>query len=464
MLTAGTDDRQEESSPRRRRWPAVLGSVLFVVVGTLVQLPRQSGVEMWQTVWAEDGAEFYEDAVSRPLRETVFDSYAGYAHVVPRALASIGVHLPADKYSEFVSLSGALAATLLCLFVYFSSAPLLRSRIKQAILTLALLLWPVLPFEITGNITNIQWAMPMACLLAILLPVERPGAIAVRVLIVALAPMSSPLCVLFIPIAVWHVARWLTRRTSSARLVVPGVYVLSSAGQLFIWSISPQISVERPSAMSFAGDVTKLYSTKVSTEFLFGVRVTEDLWGRFGYALAVVATAAIGGALLWRFGRATATGRWIIGIFTIASVAIYVSSIWQRAEFLPSMIAVNDGVYAFLGMRYQLFPAALLLLALLVPVDLERGAIADPKPRPPRSLRTDLRDHRVALAVAAIWALVAFVPSYRLDTGRSSGPDWDSGVSVAAQACRVDSVGTQAVAISPAPAWFVMMPCSALTD
>ncbi len=45
----------------------------------------------------------------------------------------------------------------------------------------------------------------------------------------------------------------------------------------------------------------------------------------------------------------------------------YTLSLSQRADFLTAMLLVNDAPYNFAGMRYQLFPAALLLLALLVP-------------------------------------------------------------------------------------------------
>src|SRR4051812_17867800 len=143
------------TSPRSRL-PVIAGSVVFVVIGTMLQLPRQAGAEMWRTVWAEDGTRFYTDALARPLQQNVLESYAGYAHVVPRTLAAIGLQLPTAWYSSFVSLAAAASAALLSLFVYFASAPILRSPARQAILAVALLFWPVLPLEITGSITNIQ--------------------------------------------------------------------------------------------------------------------------------------------------------------------------------------------------------------------------------------------------------------------------------------------------------------------
>ena len=70
---------------------------------------------------------FLHRCIGATVADNVLESYAGYAHVVPRTLASIGVHLPTERYSAFVTLAAALSASVLALFVYFASAPLLRS-------------------------------------------------------------------------------------------------------------------------------------------------------------------------------------------------------------------------------------------------------------------------------------------------------------------------------------------------
>jgi hypothetical protein len=444
----------------RSRVAIVLASGAFVGIGTLLQLPRQSGVQMWRTVWAEDGTRFYTDALARPWRHNVLESYAGYAHVVPRSLASIGVHLPPPWYSAFVTLSAALAASLLSLFVYFASAPLLRSRVRQAILAAALLFWPVLPFEITGSITNIQWMMPVACLLAVLLPVERPWAVVVRLPIVVLAPLSSPICVLFVPIALFHVLRVLTRRASPARSVVPIVCTVAAMVQLVVFATAPQATASRSALGDFAPDVVRLYGTKVVTELLYGVRVTDDLWSALGYGLAVLSALALGAALVWRVRRAGWTSRWLIASCVVGGAVVYAASVWQRSSTIGDMLSVGGVPYNFAAMRYQLFPAALLLFALLVPLDLERGAIVDPRVPSRRSWSHELRAERLVLVLAAVWAVVAFVPSYRLDTARSGGPDWVAQVDAAEVTCARDPAsGAVVIAVSPVPDWSVALPC-----
>ena len=183
----------------------------------------------------------------------------------------------------------------------------------------------------------------------------------------------------------------------------------------------------------------------------------------FGYWIALISIASLAAALVWKWRRAGWTSRWFMASCTLASGAIFALSMTQRTDFIASMLLVNGAPYNFAGMRYQLFPAALLLLALLVPVDLPRGAIADPVAPTLRSLAVEYRQQRLVLAAATVWLLIAFVPSYRLDTARSTGPDWGAGVGSAAADCRASGAPDEPVFISPAPAWVVVVPCSVLT-
>src|SRR5207244_8245327 len=135
----------------------ILGGALFVVFATASQLLRQPGTPMWRTLWAEDGAVFYEDAVRHPLREIVLRSYAGYAHVLPRIVAATGSHLSLESYAAFVAVLTTTLVSLLALFVFYASAPLLRSPLRQGVLAGAMLVLAVLPVEVLGAICNLQW-------------------------------------------------------------------------------------------------------------------------------------------------------------------------------------------------------------------------------------------------------------------------------------------------------------------
>jgi hypothetical protein len=125
---------------------------------------------------------------------------------------------------------------------------------------------------------------------------------------------------------------------------------------------------------------------------------------------------------------------------------------------------VSDAPYNFAGMRYQLFPAALLLLALLVPVDLPARAILEPplSTDRPQPWTTDARRQPLVVGLALLWMVVAFVPSFRLTTARSIGPDWGIGVTAAEEDCVATGATAERIPISPAPDWSAVVPCSDL--
>lgn len=455
-------DTDDATASGRSRIPVVAVSIVFVAVGTLVQLPRQSGTYMWRTVWAEDGAQFYAAAVARPWHENVLESYAGYAHVVPRTLASIGAQLPADWYSVWVTVTAAFSAAVLALFVYFASAPLLRTRLRRSILALSLLLWPALPFEITGTITNIQWTLPMACLLAVLIPVERPWSIAARLPIVLLGPLSSPLCVLLVPVAAWQATRTLRHGAPRSRLIVPVVALAASATQIGVWLVADKAPSSTDATVGLGDDLARLYGTRVVTELVLGVRATEGLWSHVGYWLVGVLVVLVAVVLGVRFIRSSAAARWVIGGCSLGSVGLFIASMSQRVDIIAAMTPSAGAAYQFPAPRYQLFPAALLVLALLVPADLPASSILDGTPPPRLPLGVELRREPMVLILAIAWFALTVVPSYRLATGRSTGPDWGLGVRAADTVCTVDPSSPVAIPISPVPGWVVVVPCREL--
>jgi hypothetical protein len=465
----------EAARPERGRTATrVVGSATFVLVATALQPLRQSGMPMWRTVWAEDAAVFYETAREQPLHEVLFESYAGYAHAVPRILAAVGAQLPAERYSQFVTFSASFLVALLALFVYWASAPLLRSPVRQGVLAGAMVLLPILPYEVIGAICNIHWFVPLACLLAVLIPVTRPAAIGVRLVIVVLAALSSPLSVLFAPIAIWHVVRHLLRRTDVRTLVVPVGLLLASALQMLIWWNARTPSPERPSTVEMADYIARLYGTKVTLNTFFGVRGMEWLWERTGYGLAVATMAVLVGVIVWKVTRASPTSRALILSAVAVSVATYAFSMYQRPELIDVVLVEPGEVYNFLAMRYEILPALLLLAALLLPVDLERGALLHPTVAPVAPAPVLLRRDRIVVAAAALWFAVALVPSFHFANGRSEGPNWPAQVHGAREACAIESeveaepdspAGEPAleelvISVSPAaPGWEIVLTC-----
>jgi hypothetical protein len=457
----GEEDEVPSGGLSRRRRIAV--GVVFVFVATVFQLLRQPGMAMWRTAWAEDVGAFYEGAIDRPLHEIIFEGYAGYGHVLPRILAAIGEPLPVEWYASYATVSACLIVSALALFVYYASAPLLRSPVRQGLLAFAMVGLPVLIQELVGSIANLHWYVPLACFFAVAFPVERGAAIGVRSVIALLSPLTSPLSLVFVPLALlrgWQAWRGeLVRRA----LIVPVVYLVGVVGQGLMILSTAMPPEERPPLDDLVVNLAKLYSTRVITSGVFGVRVTDELWGAIGYGSMFVAVAVVGTLVVLKLRTATAASRAVVVGLLGASAAIYGLSMYQRGSLVPALLSSQDGDFNFGGTRYEVFPVFLVLTALLISNRLEWADLRAGTAPAVVPLRADAARNRTVLAIAAVWLAVAFVPSYRIETGRALGPDWPDSVRQAREQCRIDpDLNHAVVRFSPPPLWAIAIPCTDL--
>lgn len=435
---------------------------------------------MWRTVWAEDGDRFYQDALAFPLDEIILRSYAGYGHVVPRMLATIGTYLPIEQFARWATFSAAILTSLLAIFVYFASAPLLRSRLRQSILAGAMILLPVLPYEALGSICTLHVMAPLACLLALLFPVDRSGAIAARLLVVVLGPLSSPICIIFAPLAIYHLVSMVRRRDVRRwrTTVIPAAFLLASIVQGVVYIYADHAPTPPMGPGTRARIVTELVPMRLGSNLVFGIRPGEWLWDAIGPWVGVVGLAVLGVLFVIKLRTSSTTSRfWILGIGAF-SVGLYVFSLWQRPQYLSLMIPTAGEPFNISGLRYEVASQLLLVLALLVPPNLPRWvALRAPGAATAMSLGPDttLRDAarqilgpapwKALIAVCTIWVVVVLLPSYRLPTFRSDGPSWSSSVREARTACEVDGRVDSSVVeapISPGAHWSVRFHCSQL--
>ena len=243
-------------------------AVVFVLVATAVQLWRLADENVFGTVWYEDGTVFYQDALDLPLTETFSKSYNSYGHVLPRVLATVGTWLPPEWYSAWAAVSSTVVVSLLALFLYFASAPLLRAPIRRGILAISLLVLPVLSLEVQATVCNLQFILLIACLFAVLFPVDGWGGIVVRGLIVVIAPLSSPLSLLATPFALYQLVAFAQRRDTSRRFVVPALYLGACVGQILMILGAEHrpvavIGEPSPPVGGVLGDVADLYNVGI---------------------------------------------------------------------------------------------------------------------------------------------------------------------------------------------------------
>ena len=179
--------------------PATAGSaVTLVLLGRLLLAGPA-----FDHVWAEDGAIFYADAVEQGP-SSLFYTYAGYAHVVPRLIALVGGVLPQTAYAALAVASSLAVTGLLAAFVQYAALRLTDSIPASLVAGSAFALTPALRVEVLGNLANLQWFFLVAATWAVTLPVSsqaKTERLAVTVVTLATG-LTTPLAAVALPIAV----------------------------------------------------------------------------------------------------------------------------------------------------------------------------------------------------------------------------------------------------------------------
>src|SRR4051794_32790282 len=105
----------EISSMRRSTaWVrSVAAGLLFFVAAVVVQLWRQPDVSSRDTIWAEDGRIFTQDALTHAPVTTLLRNYAGYTQFATRALALGTRWLAPRSYAPYLAVSAAVVVALL---------------------------------------------------------------------------------------------------------------------------------------------------------------------------------------------------------------------------------------------------------------------------------------------------------------------------------------------------------------
>ena len=454
-------------SPRRRA-ATVAAAVVFVLVATAVQLWRVSGEYVWRTVWFEDAAVFYRDALDQPLTETFAKPYNGYAHVLPRILATVGSWLPPEWYSAWAAVSSAFVVSLLALFLYFASTPLLRAPLRRGILAASLLVLPVLSLEVLGALCNLQWMLVIPCLFAVLFPVDGWGGIAVRAVIGVVAPLTSPLCLLFAPFALYQLVMFVRRSDQWRRFVVPVLYLAACVGQLILYlgaEHHPLRGAVHPPLGDVLDDIADLYTVGVLIYGGLDAELSSELWRSSSSWLGWVAAVVVSVLLLVKLRRAESTARlWIAG-FALASPVVFAFTMVQRPERVVLALSLLPR-----DMRYWVVPQFLMLIALLVPPAVDRGLLVGSSQGAGMGFSATNTSVRgggalagglpwVSLSMLTVaWLGLAVAPSYRHDVDRSNFPSWPDEVADAQAACRVDPTEPQIIEVSP-PDWQLQMTC-----
>ncbi len=426
---SGNDQRAEN------RWVAYAIGGAVVVLLTLVQLVRVTGVPVVRSIWAEDGSVFLTGALAR---RSVFSTYAGYLNVVPRSIGWVVAHRPLGEAAVWFAVVPAFVTSLLAVAVFRLSDFVVRSPWLRAVVASSLVLPPILVYESMASTANLQWPLVAALFWALARPATARWDLVTCAVIAVAAALSSSVALLFLPLAVLVV---VLRRDDRRAWIVPGVFGVASIMQALA-----VLSTSAPAARGDAalGALPKLYAVNVVGESVLGHRLVDETWLGPGLAPFLALALALIAALTVLWFRCDGAGRLWGGVAVAASLVAYASTaFWRGAE----QVVLQSGLQTGSGARYTGLGLQLLVAGGVVLVDRARMA---------------RRWHGVLVAVVVAQALLVPLASFRLRTERSDGPRWSSTLADAERACRGAPRATVQL-LRVAPGGFVAsVPCSSL--
>jgi hypothetical protein len=241
MIDVQPEATASSTSPRNR-W-----AVALVVVGIVLFVVRGIDRLLHPVLWAEDGAVFFSEQVTRGGAGAVLEPYAGYLHTLPRAIAALVSPAPFTAAPTLYAVA-AVVVTLAVFAVVLSPRLgwLVPSATARSVVFLLLCVSPVLT-EIYGNIANLIFVGGIGLVLIALCdaPMTSWGR-AAELIAVAVLATSGPLVVFVLPL---FLARWWRGRRSMQSTSVLVVAVAGAAIQIATYVFSERTTQGGGSAL-----------------------------------------------------------------------------------------------------------------------------------------------------------------------------------------------------------------------
>jgi len=410
------------------RWEAGLLVTSLLVVATVLALLRLGWFAPLNTIWAEDGPIYLQGAFSQGFFEAIFSPYAGYLVLVPRLIAEAATLAPLEQAPAAISILSALLAALSALAVWHGSSGHVHNPYLRGGLALSLLLVASAGEETLLSAAYVPWYMLIGTFwLLFWHPKTQSGAVLGGIFMLATG-LSTPGVWFFMPIAL---LRALTAKDARDGTLV-GSFMLGAAIQV------PVLLAQEQGESLWTSHIWTAYLQRVLDAGLFGQDLGGELWEAFGWGFLIVLLAAAVGGLAWALWRSRPSARWFGAIAVLASVAIFVFSVYQRS--VGANIFWSPDTSGGVAGRYVLVPALLLVSAVVVFVD---GAVRD------RSRPTGF-SWPVAITLGVI--VLAVITSYDMRlAGFREGPSWEDALKTAANKCVSEGEPVAGVETAPPP-------------
>jgi hypothetical protein len=411
----------------------------WIVGGAAVLLLRQPGVPAVATIWAEDGHIFLSDALlAGPLRPLAAP-YAGYLILLPRVISGIVSPFPIGWASGLLAVAAALVVSALSAHVFVASRELFVTSWARSVLAAMVLLLPAAGWESLNNVTNLQWSLILPALLGLLVPTA--AGVAVGAVVVFIGVTTSPVTLLFLPLAVHRLLRLPAR---GERIVVVA-YLVGAFLQVTVSAIAAENPFRAPTEPLA---LPALYGLRVAGSILAGDWVLPWGWSAAGPWLGFIALA-IALALVALGSVGTRSPGPLVA--AAVSFALFAFPVLVRGTSL--LTPLPGDLDLAVGSKWVVGPSLVLLMGILLGID----------PSLVSATRSRIRRPSLVVAVALTAVLgVSVVAGFRVPNERSPGPRWSEGILAAARACDTD----QELAIVPVSpfGWNAVIPCERIEE
>jgi hypothetical protein len=429
-----------ERPSRLGRWEEATIVVGLLVLAIVFQLARLGWSASLNSLWAEDGPIYMQQALTHGVWHAVTATYATYLVVGPRLIAEVASLAPLREVPAAVSIVSALVVGLSGLAVWHASGAHIRTPHLRGILVALTVLSPVAGLESIDSAAYVPWYMLFATFWILLWRPRTRWGTGLACAFVLLTGLSTPGVWFFAPLALLRALAVRDRRDAA----ILGFYGLGAAIQIPVLAFNQEPAVEP----AWTSDIWTTYLQRVVDGAPFGLRLGGHAWEHLGWPLLIflVLAGIAAFAAGWRYS--TPAARWIAAIAVPTSLVMFVVSVYQRA--VGAQMVWAERMFTTGGSRYAIVPALLLVSAALALLD---GAMR----RQPGNRRLTW----VGFATVAVLAVALAGSFWVRETTVRGAPPWDASLHAAAAQCK--AAGTTEVVLQTSPPGFAMqLPCDQL--
>jgi len=349
-----------------RRTPAKV-IVLAIAIFFILWLRRPDALLNAQ-FWAEDGSIFFRERVLIGFWGTIFRTYGGYSHLIPRIIAEVACLLPVRWMPLAFNLSALVIQSIACsAFFWPCYRKIISSDSLRAVCCLAVAATIPAGQEMMAAVCNLQWYLAV---FSVLLLVAAGKEIWLTIIQVCIA-LTAPVTLLLTPMLLWQL------KNNEGRLKLrPGIHLLA----LFIQaSVMRQAAMEPKPPLHFNSLFVATLSGGLSRCVLSPLIGTGFLTEGWDVALvARLALALLGGAVLVTLLALKSYGspqmKWLLSALYVG-VGSLLAALWGR-NLEPNFLTM-DGVRHSQGERYFLVGACMFIFCLALALEM---LIRWPKP------------------------------------------------------------------------------------